>query len=78
MSEDFWYDEPGDDLDDAAETLPCPHCGTEIYEEAEQCPVCGNYVTFGTSIWSGRPIWWIALALVGLVATVLVLAGLAR
>ena len=56
----------------------CPHCGAEIYEETEQCPACGDYVTFSTNVWSGRPAWWIVLALTGLVAAVLVMAGLIR
>lgn len=82
--EDSWDDEPYDDEpyddldDDSAETLPCPHCGAEIYEDSEQCPVCGNYVTFRTSAWSGRSVWWIVLAVAGVVATVLVLAGVFR
>lgn len=89
VREDSWYEELGDDWDDddlvddevdddAVETLPCPHCGAEIYEETERCPVCGEYVTFRTSVWSGRPVWWIVLGLIGLVAAVLMLAGLAR
>lgn len=31
--------EEGDDR------VPCPHCGKEIYEEAERCPACGSYVS---------------------------------
>ncbi|MBN9523389.1 zinc-ribbon domain-containing protein [bacterium] len=34
----------GDD-DDDAETVPCPHCGAEVYEGAEQCPRCGKYLS---------------------------------
>jgi hypothetical protein len=34
----------GDD-DDEAETVPCPHCGAEVYENAEQCPRCGKYLS---------------------------------
>ena len=86
---DPWFEEPGDELDDdeladddfdddSTETVPCPHCGAEIYEEAVQCPVCGTYVTFRTGVWVGRPRWWIVLAVLGAVATVLALAGLVR
>jgi len=32
-----------DDADDTA-TIECPHCGAEIYEDAQRCPHCGQYV----------------------------------
>ena len=83
------FEEPGDELyddefpddefdDDSAETVPCADCGAQIYEEAVQCLVCGSYVTRHASIWSGRPAWWIALAILGAVAGILALAGLVR
>jgi len=82
FEEDSWDQEPSDELDDefddVAETVPCPNCGAEIYEEAERCPECGDYVTFGTNAWSGRPLWWIVLGMLGVVAMVIVLAGLGR
>src|SRR5271154_3505126 len=31
--------------DDDAETIPCPHCGKQIHEEAQRCPHCGDYVS---------------------------------
>ncbi len=76
--EDDW-DEPWDCEEDApdddlSETVPCPECGAEIYEDAVRCPVCGAYVTHTTSPWVGRPVWWIVLALFGILATILVLA----
>ena len=86
MSHDDWNDEydddhdfdgddfDGDDFDDdSIETLPCPNCGAEVYEEAKQCPICGSYIIFNTSIWSGRPIWWIILAVLGCAAIIWVL-----
>lgn len=65
------FDNEGNFDDDTAETLPCPECGAEIYEESEQCPACGAYITFNNSIWLGKPVWWIILGLLGIVATVL-------
>jgi hypothetical protein len=75
--ESFDCDDPDelDSDDDLTETVPCPECGAEVYEEAEQCPRCGSYITHGGSVWAGRPIWWIVLGLLGLVAGVLALAG---
>ncbi len=62
--------------DDSSETLPCPNCGAEIYEDAERCPCCGEYVVFAGSLWSGRPAWWIVLGILGILATVVVLGVL--
>lgn len=81
------FEEPGDELnddeypqqeydDDSTETVLCGNCGAEIYEEAVQCPECGTYVTADNSVWSGRPTWWIVLALLGVVAVILVFGGL--
>ena len=58
------------DDDDDADLLPCPECGTEIYEDAEQCPICGAYVTFSTSPWSGRSPIWVFIGFAGLVAVI--------
>jgi hypothetical protein len=85
--EELWFEGSGDELDDneypderpdddETETVPCPECGAEVYEDALQCPVCGNYVTHDTSVWSGRPGWWVLLGLVGVLAAIAVLAGL--
>ena len=60
--------------DDLAETLPCPECGREIYEDSPTCPHCGCYVTFTNSLWSGRSLLWIVLGALGIVAVVLSLA----
>lgn len=80
------FTRPGDELDDdeypdendlddeSSETLPCPECGAEIYEDTVRCPACGAYVTFDTRPWSGRPPWWILLGLVAAVIAVLILA----
>ena len=85
MGEDEWFEEPDDereeyddlDGDDESLTLPCPECGADVFEDAVQCPVCGNYITHSTSVWQGRPGWWIVLGLLGVVALILVLTGLA-
>jgi len=67
------HDDPDDGL---SETVSCPQCGAEIYEDAVQCPVCGGYVTEGVGenrVWSGRPGWWIVLGLLGSVAVIAML-----
>jgi len=90
MSDDeLWFDEPDGGLDedeypdedngedDFTPTVRCPDCGAEIYEDALRCPACGSYVTHDTGVWSGRPDWWILLGLLGVLAVILVLGGLA-
>ena len=61
--------------DDEAETLPCPNCAAEVYEEAESCPECGEYITPGSarSTFSGKPWWWVGLGLLGVICLILVL-----
>ena len=84
--DDRWYDEPGDepeedqypddgDDDEQTETVLCPRCGTELYEDADYCPNCQTYITVQPNAWSGRPFWWILLGLLGVLAAVLTLAG---
>jgi len=67
--DDEFYDEPPDD--ESLEMLPCPECGVEIYEEAEQCPHCGTYVVHESNFWQGRSTWWIVLGLLGIFAVIL-------
>ena len=89
MSHSDRFDEPTDPLreeeypdedefdDDASLTLPCPQCGADVYEDAPACPACGAYITHDTSQWSARPAWWILLGILGVLAAMLALAGLA-
>ena len=74
--EEVEWDDEQDDSDELSETVSCPECGDDIYEDAVQCPVCGAYITHTTSPWVGRPAWWIWLALFGILATLVALAGL--
>jgi predicted nucleic acid-binding Zn ribbon protein len=40
-------DDEGDaeDGEDDATTDECPHCGAAVYDDAEQCPTCGKYLS---------------------------------
>jgi len=84
MPQDDWLQETDEELyDDLPEedelnlTVPCPSCRAEVYEDSPRCPSCGSYITHDRSPWTGRPIWWIVLAVVGMAATLAVLAGVA-
>jgi hypothetical protein len=68
--EEDWDDDSCGGEDDPTDTMSCPNCNAEIYEDAEQCPVCGVYVVRHISTWSGKPLWWIALAVAGILATI--------
>lgn len=82
--DDFDSDEDDnfDDEDDASETISCPECGTDIYEDADSCPQCGVYIhhgyraghgsgwwTFGGAIDEWAP-FWIFLAVAGVLGVV--------
>ena len=74
--EDWEYPDPEEADEEDLETLPCPACGEQIYEEASRCPYCGEYAIHGTSVFSGRPVWYVLLALLGVVAVIVVLTRL--
>jgi ribosomal protein S27AE len=59
---------PGGRDDDGGETLTreCPQCGADVYEDAEQCPLCGEWFTRRLTAWQGKPTWRIILGLLGM------------
>lgn len=67
---DDWEDPEPDTNDDAEQLVPCASCGEQIYEDAEKCPHCGEYVVASTSAFAGRPLWFCALGLLGVAATI--------
>jgi hypothetical protein len=73
-TDDEWPEEADDDEENVV--VACPACGAEMYEDAVRCPVCGEYVTHGHSAWEGRPLWWIVLGGVGIVAVIVVLSAM--
>ena len=72
-----WYDSDDPDVDecddDSEDTVVCPECGADVYEDAGRCPVCGLYLTPDTSPWSNRSGIWIVISLLGIVAVIAVL-----
>jgi hypothetical protein len=71
---DSWQDEGwGTDDEEPADTIPCGHCGADVYEEAEQCPRCGEWITRHSSPLTGRPLWWQLIGLLGVIAVILAL-----
>ena len=68
--------DPVDSDDDDASTYPCPACGRQIYEEADACPYCGEYLNFGGTLGFKYP-WWVyagaVLALASMLGWVLLM-----
>ena len=71
--DDREYPDPDPCDDDSNETVVCPHCGADVYEEADQCPACRSFLIPDTRVWSDKSLWWIALGLLGIIAVVLAL-----
>lgn len=70
---DGWNDDQGpeeDEGDEVSELVRCPSCHEEIFEDAEQCPYCGDYVVHSTSALAGRPFWFCALGMLGVAAAI--------
>ena len=67
LEPDIWDDDPTD-------MLSCPECGEEVYEFADLCPHCGMFITPSAAAynpWQGRPLWWLALAVIGIMGFLL-------
>jgi hypothetical protein len=74
LEDDDAYEEGDEDgfdhLDDEAdETVPCPHCREPVYEDAERCPHCGQYLSREDA--PRRTLRWRALEVVIAVLTIL-------
>lgn len=67
MSDDWEVDS----YDDESLTVPCPGCGADVYEDAEQCPVCGDYVIHRHSATAGMPAWMLILGILGVLAVII-------
>ena len=69
-----WEYPDEDEMDGLSDTYPCPNCDAEVYEDAVQCPACGQYITPGSgNFWAGRSAWWVLLGLLGVGAVLWVL-----
>jgi len=49
--------------DERTETVACPACGVQIYENADRCPLCGEYVVTSGKTAHRRSGWWVLVAL---------------
>lgn len=70
------YDEledEDDEFDPDADLVVCSECGSDYYDDAPICPHCGAAPSVNTSIWAGRPLWWVALGVLGVLTTLYLL-----
>ena len=64
--------EPYDD--GGGEDVPCPSCGEPVYEEADLCPSCGDFITPGRRpAGANLPRWMFVLGAIGVVGTIVAL-----
>jgi predicted nucleic acid-binding Zn ribbon protein len=61
----FDTSDPDDDV-----TQPCPHCGTAIYDDAEQCHACGQYLSQEDATRKPLPAWIIVGLVICLVIAI--------
>ena len=67
------WDDDSTSEDNPNDVIECPMCGCDVYENAEQCPLCGEWITRNTSPWADKPMWWVWLGLAGIVAVIMTL-----
>jgi hypothetical protein len=56
---------------DDGDTMPCPHCRREIYDDSERCPHCGEYLGGSDEPGTGKPLWVVVTVIVVLAAILL-------
>lgn len=63
-----WQEEYDEFHDDSVETLECPHCGREVYEDTDKCPHCGEWIMPLAARASSKSRIWIVGAILALLA----------
>ena len=71
-----WDDDYPEDEDDGENTIECPECGAEIFDDIGVCPVCGHAIIHSTNPWQGKSLGWVVLGFLGIIATVVALTVL--
>lgn len=66
--EDFENDVDDETDEDGDDTIPCPNCREPVFDDAEQCPHCGEYLTGETARQGPKPTWIIVTVVVLLIA----------
>ena len=51
--------------------MECPHCHETIFDESEQCPACGKYLSAEDAPADRKPAWIVVTAVVCLIVFIL-------
>ena len=70
LDDDSDEDSESADENGSTETVPCPCCRKPVYEQAELCPHCGNYILMQDAP-NRKPLWMIVTAVATLAAIAL-------
>lgn len=65
--ESSWDEDWDDDLDgedDEKSTVPCPYCRQPVYEDAEYCSNCEEYISLEDAPPETKPLWIVVTTLV--------------
>jgi len=63
--------------EEGTDVVPCPACGVDVYQSADRCPACGQFVVPGAGATSpGICWWWIVVALIMAAGLLWLVAGL--
>ncbi len=60
-----------DSADAEADESPCPACGRSIYDDAEKCPYCGEWITPPGAAETRSRSWFWPILVVFLVVVIL-------
>ncbi|GAB4145916.1 MAG: hypothetical protein Tsb009_18310 [Planctomycetaceae bacterium] len=73
-SNDF-FEHWQDNENDETPTVTCSNCGADVYEDADSCPRCGEFLVAAHSPLAGKPAWFVAIGIVGILAVLILLSG---
>lgn len=62
--------------DDSTPTVVCSNCQADVYEEADRCPNCGEFLIGTQSPLVGKPTWYVVIGLLGIVAVLILFSGI--
>ena len=72
MHDEDW----SDGEDDSTPVISCPNCRADVYEEADVCPACGEFLLDASRPLEKKPFWYVVLGLFGVLAVVVLFSGL--
>ena len=71
QADEDWVEDDGDDSDD--DLMVWPSCGGGVHKDAQQCPLCHDWITPVYPSASARPMWWVLLVVALVVSLILIL-----